>query len=138
MIRRSNDSVFMKQDALRRADDKQRIGLWEFMQMFFPEETNKKQFDCAFKFMKTLLEAKTIESTRLKEIVGPDYVNLTIIVLPKLEKFGLIRVTGERGRGKTYKLELDKTFSDRIRYVGLEWFRIYARYGDTYENEPKV
>ena len=126
----------MRQDALRRADEKQRIGLWEFMQMFFPEDTNKKQFDCATKFMKTLLEAKTIESTKLRDIVGSDYVNLTIIVLPKLEKFGLVKVTGERGRGKTYKIELDKTFSDRIRYMGLEWFRIYARYGDIYGGQP--
>ena len=132
MERRSNDSIFMRQDAFRRADEKQRIGLWEFMQMFFPEDTNKKQFDCATKFMKALLESKTIESTKLREIVGSDYVNLTIIVLPKLEKFGLIKVTGERGRGKTYKIELDKTFSDRIRYMGLEWFRIYAKYGDIY------
>ncbi len=136
MERRSNDSIFMRQDAFRRADDKQRIGLWEFMQMFFPEDTNKKQFDCATKFMKALLEAKTIESTKLRDIVGSDYVNLTIIVLPKLERFGLIKVTGDRGRGKTYKIELDKTFSDRIRYMGLEWFRLYAKYGEIYGGQP--
>ena len=132
MNRRSNDSVFMKDEVLRRADEKQQIRLREFMQLFFPEDTNRKQFECAFTFMKTLLEAKSVESTGLRDIVESDYVNLTTIVLPKLEKFGLIRVTGERGKGKTYKIELDKAFSDRIRYMGLEWFRIYARYGDVY------
>lgn len=122
----------MKDEVLRRADEKQQIRLREFMQLFFPEDTNRKQFECAFKFMKTLLEAKSVESGKLREIVESDYVNLTTIVLPKLEKFGLIRVTGERGKGKTYKIELDKAFSDRIRYIGLEWFRIYAKYGDVY------
>lgn len=131
MVRRSKDSVFIKDELLRRADEQTRVGLWEFMQLFFPEDTNKKQFDCAFKFMKKLLEFKTIESTELKEIVNSDYVNLTTIVLPKLEKFGLIKINGNRGRGKTYTISLNKTFSDRIRHIGMEWFRIYARYGDT-------
>jgi len=130
-MRRSNDSVFIKDELLRRADEQTRVGLWEFMQLFFPEDTNKKQFDCAFKFMKKLLESKTIESTELKEIVESDYVNLTTIVLPKLEKFGLIRIEGDRGRGKAYTISLNKSFSDRIRYIGMEWFRLYSKYGDT-------
>ena len=122
---------FIKDELLRRADEQTRIGLWEFLQLFFPEETNKKQFDCASKFNKILLEAKTVESTKLKEIVESDYVNLTTIVLPKLEKFGLIKIEGERGKGKAYAVRLNKTFSDRIRYIGMGGFRLYAKYGDT-------
>jgi len=130
MNRRSNDSVFLKDEVLLKADERRKLDLWEFMQLFFPEDSNKKQFDCTLKFMKHLLEAKSIESTNLKEIVGPDYVTLVMIVLPKLEKFGLIQVIGERGKGKAYVIQLEKKFSDRIRYIGLEWFRIYAKYGD--------
>ena len=130
--RRSQNNLLVNNEILKRADDRSSIGLWEFMQLFFPEDTNKKQFDCAFKFMKELLERKQVESTAFKEIVGADYVNLTTLVLPKLEKFGLIKITGERGKGKTYNIELNKAFSDRIRYMGLEWFRIYAKYGDVH------
>ena len=132
MVRRSNDSVFIRDDAIRRADDGQHFGVWEFMQLFFPDETNKVQFDCAFKFMKKLLEAKTMESGILKECMASDYHTLISVVLPKLEKFGLVKVVGERGKGKKYTIELEKAFSDRIRHLGMEWFRIYARYGDTY------
>ncbi|VVB54967.1 Uncharacterised protein [uncultured archaeon] len=132
MNRRANDSVFIKDDLLRRVDGRQHMGVWEFMQLFFPEETNKKQFDCAFKFMKQMLELKSIESNNIKQVVGSDYHTLISVVLPKLEKFGLVRVEGERGKGKKYTVHLEKAFSDRIRFIGLEWFRIYARYGDTY------
>jgi len=76
MNRRSNDSVFLKDEVLLKADERRKLDLWEFMQLFFPEDSNKKQFDCTLKFMKHLLEAKSIESTNLKEIVGPDYVTL--------------------------------------------------------------
>ena len=128
---RSGDSVFMGHEVFS-VDGGWRIGLWDFMQMFFPEKTNKKQFDCAVKFMKTLLEVKVVESTKLRELVGQDYVNLTMIVLPKLERFGLVKMSGERGRGKSYTISLDKAFSDRIRHVSMEWFRICAKYGDIY------
>ena len=121
---------------LRRADERQRIGLREFILLFFPEISNKKQSDCAHTFMRKLLEEKSIESTKLKDIVGPDYVSLVMFVLPKFERFGLIKITGDRGKGKTYKIELDKKFSDRIRYMGLEWFRIYAKYGDNNGGQP--
>jgi hypothetical protein len=114
---------------LRKADERRKLDLWDFMQLFFPEDSNKKQFDCAHKFMKHLQENKTVESSSLKAVVGSDYVTLVMLVLPKLEKFGLIRIIGERGRGKTYRIQLDKRFSERLRYVGLEWFRVYARYG---------
>jgi len=131
MIRRSNDSVFIKDETLRKADERQHLGVWEFMQLLFPDETNKVQFDCAFKFMKKLLETKTIESGVLKEYMESDYHTLISVVLPKLEKFGLVKVVGERGKGKRYTIQLEKAFSDRIRHVGMEWFRIYAKYGDT-------
>jgi len=129
-MRRSNDSLYVKDELLRRVDEQRKLGVWEFMQLFFPEDSNSKQFQCAHRFMKQLLEVKTINSSNLKEIIGSDYTTLLSIVLPKLEKFGLVRINGERGRGKTYSIQLGKTFSDRIRYIGLEWFRIYAKYGD--------
>ena len=132
MIRRSNDSVFIKDEVLRKADERQHLGVWEFMQLFFPDETNKVQFECAHKFMKQLLEAKSMESNNLKEFMGADYHTLISVVLPKLEKFGLVKVEGERGKGKKYVIRLEKAFSDRIRHVGMEWFRIYAKYGDSY------
>lgn len=133
---KSDNSIFLGDEALKRADVRQHINLWDFMHMFFPETSNKKQADCACRFMKTLLEDKSVESIRLKEIVGEDYVNLVMFVIPKLEKFGLIKIIGDRGRGKAYKIELDKTFSERIRHIGLEWFRIYAKYGDSNGGQP--
>lgn len=132
MDRRSNDSIYLGQESFRWVDDGLKFGVWEFMQMFFPENTNKKQFECAHKFMKTLFEAKTIESANFKEIVGSDYVNLTSIVIPKLERFGLIKISGERGKGKRYSIKLDTKFTDRIRKIGMEWFRVCAKYGDVY------
>lgn len=129
MNRRSTDSMFLKDEAILKADERRKISLWDFMQLFFPEDSNKKQFDCAHKFMKHLQETKTVESSSLKAVVGEDYVTLVMLVLPKLEKFGLIKIIGERGRGKTYRIQLDKRFSERLRHIGLEWFRIYARYG---------
>lgn len=132
MIRRSGDSVFIKDETLRKADEKQHLGVWDFVQLLFPEDTNKKQFDCTYKFMKQLLELRTVERGKAKEIVGEDYHTLISIVLPKLEKFGLVKVEGERGKGKKYSVYLEKKFSERIRHLGMEWFRIYAKYGDTY------
>jgi hypothetical protein len=133
MNRRCKYSVYVKDDAFRRMDEGQKVEIWDFMQMFFPDDTNKKQFEAAHNFMRHLIEGTSIQSENIKKkMTSSEYNNLISIVLPKLERFGLIKVIGERKKGKTYRIELDKKFSDRIRHLGMEWFRVYTRYGDAY------
>jgi len=125
--------MFVKDDPLRKMDESLRMEVWDFLQVFFPDDTNKKQFEAANNFMRQLLEVKSIQSGDFKKILGsPEYHTLISIVLPKLKRFGLVKVTGQRGKGKTYKVELDKKFSDRTRHLSMEWFRIYTKYGDAY------
>lgn len=129
--RRSKHSVFIKDDILRRVDERQKLGVWEFMQLFFPEKTNPKQFECACKLMKKLLEEKRIWSITFKKLFpGLEYNTLLSIVLPKLARFGLIKIVGQRGKGRSYVVELERGFSDRLFHFSLEWFRIYARCSD--------
>ena len=125
--------MFIKDDALRRMDESQKIEIWDFLQLFFPDDTNKIQFECAQTFMRLLLEEKSIQSDNIKKhFTKNDYYSLANIVLPKLARFGLVNIIGQRGKGKTYHIVLCRKFSDRIHYLSLEWFRIYTKYGDNY------
>ena len=125
--------MFIKDDALRKMNESQRIEVWDFMQLFFPDNTNKIQFECAHSFMRLLLKEKSIQSDNIKQhFTINNYHSLANIVLPKLERFGLVNIIGQRGKGKIYRIELSKKFSDRIHHLSIEWFRIYTKYGDTY------
>ena len=133
MNRRASYSIFMQDEVLRKADGWQKLSLWDFLQLFFPYDTNRKQLECANKLMRKLLEEKQVDSTTLGSLLdGADYRAIVHVVIPKLEGFGLIKINGQRGRGRRYHIELDRKFSDRIRHFGMEWFRIYAKYGDPY------
>ena len=81
--------------------------------------------------LKEALEEKKLDSTILKTFLdGIEYRTVIHVIIPKLQNFGLIRIDGQRGKGKSYAITLDKKFSDRLRYLERGWFRIYAKYGD--------
>ena len=135
MERRSNISIFMQEESIHKADEYQNFNLWEMLQLLFPYDTNRKQLECANTLMKKILEEKELESTSLGKILeGADYRTVVHVIIPKLEKFGLLKVNGSRGRGKSYKLTLSDKFSNRLRHLGMQWFRIFAKYGDPYGN----
>jgi hypothetical protein len=121
----------MQEEAARKADEGRNFDLRDVLQLFFPYDTNRKQLEYADKFMKKLLEEKKLDSTILKTFLdGIEYRTVIHVVIPKLQNFGLIRIEGQRGKGKSYTITLDKKFSDRLRYLERGWFRIYAKYGD--------
>jgi len=129
--RRSKYTVFVKDDALYKMDHTQKMEVWDFLQLLFPDDHNKIQFDLANTFMRQLLNGKLLTSQDIRaNFKGTEYQNLMGVVLPKLERFGLIKITGERGKGKTYQIGLDETFSNRIRHLSMEWYRICVKYED--------
>jgi hypothetical protein len=131
--RRSKYAIFINDDALWRMDECKNMGIWEFLQLFFPDDTNKKQFGVAHNSMRQLLKSKSLQSSDFKKILSnTEYHTFISVVLPKLERFGLVKVTGQRGRGKTYMVELDDKFFHRIRHLSMEWFRVYTKYGESY------
>ena len=133
MNRRANYSIFMQDEIIRKTDEWQKLSLWDVLQLFFPYDTNRKQLECANKLMRKLLEEKELDSTAMGSLLeDADYRAVVHVVIPKLESFGLLKVNGQRGRGKSYKLELSDKFSDRLRHIGMQWFRIYSKYGDPY------
>ena len=122
--------VFVGDESLSRLLESKKFYLGDFMHLLFPRDRNHRQFEVACWFMEHLLENGIIESEEFKKIMDHGtYSNLLNIVLPKLERFGLVKVRGPkgRGRGKPYTVELDKKFYVWVHQLGMEWLRIYTR-----------
>ena len=92
--RRSKYAIFINDDALWRLDECKNMGIWEFLQLFFPDDTNKKQFGVAHNSMRQLLKAKSLQSSDFKKILGnTEYHTFISVVLPKLEtplEYGMV------------------------------------------------
>lgn len=128
--RKSKMTLYVNDDALQRMKEQRKIDAWDFLQLFFPEDQCPIQFSAANKFMKQLFQEKILESRDFQKHMNyQEYRALIHVILPKLERFGLIEVTGERGRGKSYKVQTSNKFTNNLQHMSMEWFRVYTKHG---------
>jgi len=128
MIRRSNDALYFTDELIQKIIEHKPVQLWDCVNMFFPKETNKKQFDCALRFIQTLEKTGSMPNTeaiRLFDTQTERYM-LTGQIIPKLRKFGFIESDGNTC-SKKYTLRFGRKYSQTLRDMGLELFEFYAR-----------
>lgn len=102
---------------------------WDFAGLFFPRDTNRKQFDCAFKFLSELDKNGEMLNTEVRRIMqeSNEQVMLMSHVIPKLQKFGLIETDAENGSRK-YNIKFARGFTNLINKLEMDWLVFYARH----------
>lgn len=129
MIRRSQDALYFTEELIQKIAEKRPIKLWDCVNMFFPRETNRKQFDCALVFLQALEKNGSLQNTEVMTLYDSQNERYTLTghVVPKLRKFGVIESNG-RVCSKRYSYRFGKDFSQLLRDLGLELFGYYARH----------
>lgn len=127
MNRRNNDALYFPDELIRRVLEHRPVQLWDSVNMLFPKETNRKQFDCALKFLQELEKRGSIQNTEARGLFESETerIMLAAIILPKLRKFGVIESAGGR---RKYLIRFGSGFSLLFRDLGLELFGYYARH----------
>ena len=129
MKRRSNDALYFTDDLIRKVSEGRSLKLWDCVNLFFPKETNQKQFDCAFKFLQALEKQGSMLNTEALGLFDSRNECLMFVgnVVPKLKKFGLLESDGNGG-SKKYSLRFGEGFSKLFRDLGLDLYGFYARH----------
>ena len=129
MNRRTDNTIYLTEELIQKIMERRPVRIWDYVNAFFPKETNQKQFDCALKFLTTLEKQGTMTNSEVRNLFesSNEKVMLTGHVIPKLIKFGLVETDAE-ANSKRYNLYLSRKFTLVFRDLGLDWLEYYAKH----------
>ena len=129
MNRRTDNTIYVTEDLIQRILERRPIRIGDYVNVFFPKETNEKQFDCAFKFLSTLEKQGHMTNSEVRNLFESSNEKVMLVghVIPKLIKFGLVETDAE-AHSKRYNLYLSRKFTLVFRDFGLEWLEYYAKH----------
>ncbi|MFH1787917.1 MAG: hypothetical protein ABH834_00880 [Candidatus Altiarchaeota archaeon] len=129
MKRRSNNILYFSDELIQKVLERRPLRLWDFTDMFFPRETNRKQFDCAFKFLNELEKRGSMSNSEVRGLFDSTKEQILLMshVLPKLQKFRLVE-SDSGGNSKKYNLRFSRNASFILRELGMDVLKFYARH----------
>ena len=129
MNRRSNHMLYFSEEILSKLIENKPLKAWDIAGLFFPRDTSRKQFDCAFKFLTELDKKGEMLNTDVRRIMQEpkEQVMLMSHVLPKLQTFRLIETDAENGSRK-YNIKFARGFTNLIHGLEMDWLVFYARH----------
>lgn len=103
------------------------MSIWDFTNILFPRGTNRKQFDCALRFLQELEKRGELGNTQARDLVESqnDRIVLMAHVLPKLKKFGFVESNSGVG-ARRYVVCFSKGFAEILLKVGFSWMLHYS------------
>ena len=129
MNRRANDALYFSDEIIRKVFEHRPLSLADVIGMLFPRETNRKQFECALRFLQELEKRGTLLNTEARLLFDSpnERINLTCRIIPKLRKFGIIESDYKICK-KKYSLYFGDKFSLLLREMGLDLYGFSARH----------
>ena len=124
MRRRCNDALYFTDELVQRIVERRPVRVCDCVGMLFPVDTNRKQFECANRFLQELDKRGSMlntEALSLFQTANERYL-LAGKVLPKLKKFKVVEWNGNNG-SKKYSMKLGEGFSGLLRDLGVELLR---------------
>jgi hypothetical protein len=124
MRRRCNDALYFTDELVQKIVERRPVRVCDCVEMLFPQDTNRKQFECALQFLQELEKRGNILNTEalgLFQTANERYL-LAGKVLPKLKKFRVVEWNGNNG-SKKYSMKLGEGFSGLLRDLGVELLR---------------
>jgi len=128
MNRRSNDTLYFVDELIQKVMERRPLSIWDYTGMFFPRETNQKQFECAFKFLRELEKKGTMSNSEVRALFDSTKEQILLMshVLPKLQKFGFIE-SDSNTNAKKYNLRFGRNMTFMLRDLGLDLYKYYAK-----------
>lgn len=129
MSRRTDSTIYLTEDLIQRILERRPIRVWDYVNILFPQETNQKQFDCAFKFLSTLEKQGCMTNSEVRKLFESSNEKVMLMghVLPKIQRFGLVETDAETN-SKKYNIYFSRKFTLVFRDLGLEWLEYYAKH----------
>ena len=126
-MRRCNDALYFTDEVVQKLGEGRSLSIWDFTNILFPRGSNRKQFDCAFRFLQELEKRGEIGNTQARGLFESpnDRIVLMAHVLPKLKKFGFVESNSGVG-ARRYVVCFSKGFSDLLLKVGFGWMLHYS------------
>src|SRR4030042_7156853 len=127
MSRRTDHTLYVTEELIQQILERRPVRIWDYVNVFFPKETNQKQFDCAFKFLSTLEKQGKMTNSEVRSLFESSNEKVMLVghVIPKLIKFGLVETDAE-ANSKRYNLYFSRKFTLVFRDFGLDWLEYYA------------
>jgi hypothetical protein len=126
-MRRCNDALYFTDEIVRKLGEGRSLSIWDFTNILFPRGTNRKQFDCAFRFLLELEKRGEIGNTQARGLFESSNYKIVLMahVLPKLKKFGFVESNSGVG-ARRYRVCFSKGFADALLKVGFSWMLHYS------------
>lgn len=129
MSRRTDHTLYVEDEVVQKILERRPIRIWDYVNLLFPRKTNRKQFDCAFKFLSTLEKQGQMTNSEVRNLFESSNEKVMLIghVLPKIQRFGLVETDAE-ANSKKYNLYFSRKFTLLFRDLGLDWLEYYAKH----------
>lgn len=127
-MRRCNDAIYFSDNVLEKLIKGEDLCWVEIVGMFYPVDSNPKQYMCTMVFFQELLKQGVLRNDQLKQLFPDkkDYLMFLSHILPKMQKFRAIQSTGGKN-AKKYELRFDKDFCEILEYTLRNWIFKIAR-----------
>ena len=124
MRRRCNDALYFTDELVQKIVERRPVRVCDCVEMLFPQDTNRKQFECALRFLQELDKRGSILNTEALDLfqTANERYLLAGKILPKLKKFRIVEWNGNNG-SKKYSMKLGEGFSGLLRDLGVELLR---------------
>ena len=124
MRRRCNDALYFTDELVQKIVERRPVRVCDCVEMLFPQDTNRKQFECALRFLQELDKRGNMLNTEALELFQTENERYLLAgkVLPKLKKFKVVEWNGGNG-SKKYSMKLGEGFSSLLRDLGVELLR---------------
>jgi len=124
MRRRCNDALYFTDELVQKIVERRPVRVCDCVEMLFPQDTNRKQFECANRFLQELDKRGSMLNTEALDLfqTANERYLLAGKVLPKLKKFKVVEWNGNNG-SKKYSMKLEEGFSGLLRDLGVELLR---------------
>jgi hypothetical protein len=124
MRRRCNDALYFTDELVQKIVERRPVRVCDCVDMLFPQDTNRKQFECALRFLQELDKRGSMLNTDALGLfhTANERFLLAGKVLPKLKKFRVVEWNGNNG-SKRYSMKLGEGFSGLLRDLGVELLR---------------
>ncbi len=108
--------MYFTDELILKVLERRPLRVWDFTNMFFPRETNQKQFECAHKFLKELEKKGVMSNSEVRALFDSQKEQILLMshVLPKLQKFGFIE-SNSNTNAKKYKLRFGRNLMFMLR-----------------------
>ena len=95
-----------------------------FTNMVFPKEYSPVQHNISVQFMKFIIKNEIITGNDLRKFLGVNgFAKSTLYnkVIPKLERFKMIKIVRDIKQSRIRTIEIDRMFGEHIRHIGQSW-----------------